>query len=925
MNDKTLSLLEFDAIRSAVAACALSAEAGRRIAEALPFTGKRPVAELKALVSRILDRINSGDEEPQGSIPDIAAILPKLDVAGASLEQDEAYALGIFIDRGGAITMWLAGGHQNDSSPSVPGTADRTPATAEAAPLTLEGLLSELPDCSPLSREVFRVFDREGKLRDLPEFRDIKRRIRTLTQDLEAAALRYTGSEETRRMLQSDLPSQRDGRLVLAVKANYRGRLKGIVHEVSSTGQTLFVEPEDVVEKNNDILIEQRRLDAEIRRVLRELTARIAEGRRDLGVFHEKIVYIETLRARARYSRDIRGHFALSDGAMHQLDDARQKGARHQSGNVPAQGIASRMVTDTLILKQARHPLLGREAVPIDFTMGWTYGEDGVYAGAGPFAVLDGSGSSIDPATPFGSGLSPEPGIPATAGSGPSPEVPASSAPVKTVIITGPNTGGKTVALKTIGLFALMNQFGLALPAAEGTSLPVFDGIYADIGDEQSLSQSLSTFSAHMTNIAAIAAAAGADSLILLDELGSGTDPQEGSAIAMAILDHLIEKGSRIIVTTHHGVLKNYGYTRGGVENASVDFDRQTLSPTYRIVMGIPGESRAVDIAARNGVPGELIARARSYLANERSDVSALITELKKKHQTLDAAAEAAKTEAAKLREERRRADLRELRLKQKELELKEGGMGRLRLLLSESRKTLENLVREVKEGEITREKTLKVKEFLGDLEKAVSAEDAALEDEARLLREDRLRLESNNQAESIYQNDRSTNPDRRSGRHGRKQHPAQSVIPIRPGTEVLAGEWKRRGTVIRADKGGWVVEIGSLRMTMDEKDLTPIVPSAEERKPLIEAAELSGNTQARFEISLRGMRLEEALDTLQRQIDAAVLSGLGEFSVVHGKGEGILQHGVHEYLKHHAQVADYYFSRPEMGGFGRTEVILKR
>ncbi|GHV81498.1 endonuclease MutS2 [Spirochaetia bacterium] len=968
MNDKTLALLEFDAIRSAVAGCALSAEAGRRIAASLPFTGPRPVAELKALVSRILDRINSGDEEPQGSIPDIAAILPKLDVEGASLEQDEAYALGIFIDRGGALKTWLAGGqnltqaaywrHHTDHTDGEKGNHGHGKKTGKnesvrvdfsahcqksevdfsthwwksgyfefGIPLTLEGLLAELPDCSPLAREVFRVFDREGKLRDLPEFRDIKRRIRTLTQELETAALRYTGSEETRRMLQSDLPSQRDGRLVLAVKANYRGRLRGIVHEVSSTGQTLFVEPEDVVEKNNDILIEQRRLDAEIRRVLRELTARIAEGRRDLGLFHEKIVYIETLRARARYSRDIRGHFALSDGARHrsggispgQEAPARQKGARHHfagSGNESAQGIASRMVTAPLILKQARHPLLGRKAVPIDFTMGWTYGESGPSAGRG---------LSSAPAVSSGSGSSSDPGIPAAAGTGSSPEASASSAPVKTVIITGPNTGGKTVALKTIGLFALMNQFGLALPAAEGTALPVFDGIYADIGDEQSLSQSLSTFSAHMTNIAAIAAAAGADSLILLDELGSGTDPQEGSAIAMAILDHLIEKGSRIIVTTHHGVLKNYGYTRSGVENASVDFDRQTLSPTYRIVMGIPGESRAVDIAARNGVPEELIARARSYLANELSDVSALITELKKKHQTLDAAAEGAKHEAAKLREERRRADLWELRLKQKELELKEGGMGRLRLLLTESRKTLENLVREVKEGEITREKTLKVKEFLGDLEKAVSAEDAALEDEAQLLREDRLRLESNNQAESIYQNDRSTNPDRRSGRHGRKQHPVQSAIPIQPGAEVLAGEWKRRGTVIRADKGGWVVEIGSLRMTMDEKDLTPIVPSPEERKPLIEAAELSGNTQARFEISLRGMRLEEALDTLQRQIDAAVLSGLGEFSVVHGKGEGILQHGVHEYLKHQSQVADYYFSRPELGGFGRTEVILKR
>jgi DNA mismatch repair protein MutS2 len=780
-------------------------------------------------VSRVLDRINSGDEEPAGQLPDIAAIIPKLDVEGASLEQDEAYALGVFTERGEALKAWLAKGEG------------------------LAALLAALPDCSAVAKEVVRVFDREGKLRDLPEFREIKRRIRALQGDLETAVARYSATDESRRMLQSGLPSQRDGRMVLALKANFRGRIKGIVHEVSATGQTLFVEPEDVVEKNNDIIIEQRRLDAEIRRVLREMTAGIAENREDLRIFHEKLIHIETIRARARYSRDIHGHFALEPTVS---------GSRHADPGSTSPDFASGSA-GTLVLKQARHPLLGRRAVPIDFTMGRFFpGETGI-AGTGD------------------------------------PGGPAAPRDIRTVIITGPNTGGKTVALKTVGLFALMNQFGLALPAEEGTRLPVFDGIYADIGDEQSLSQSLSTFSAHMTNIAAIAQSATADSLILLDELGSGTDPQEGSAIAMAILDHLIEKGSRLIVTTHHGVLKNYGYTRVGVENASVEFDSRTLSPTYRIVMGIPGESRAVDIAERNGLPPEIVRAARAYLADERSDVSALITELKQKHQDLDSAAQITKSEALKLREERRKADLRELRLKQKELEMKEGGMGQFRLLLAESRKKLENLVREVKEGELTREKTLKVKEFLKELEETVSAEDAALETEKQYL-------------------------------SGESEVTRDTAIPILPGMEVLAGEFKRRGTVIRPDKktgdaGNWIVEIGSLRLTMNEKDLSPLPPSQVERKPLIAPADLAGDTQARFEISLRGMRMDEALEALERQMDAAVLSGLGEFSVVHGKGDGILQRAVHEYLKHQSQVADYYFSRPELGGFGRTEVILKR
>jgi DNA mismatch repair protein MutS2 len=454
-----------------------------------------------------------------------------------------------------------------------------------------------------------------------------------------------------------------------------------------------------------------------------------------------------------------------------------------------------------------------------------------------------------------------------------------------------------------------MNQSGLAIPVEEGTALPLFDGIYADIGDEQSISQSLSTFSAHMTNIAGILERAGGASLVLLDELGSGTDPEEGSAIAMAILDYAIEKKFRLIATTHHGILKNYGYTRQGVENASVEFNRETLSPTYRIVMGVPGESRALDIAGRNGLPEELVARARTYLDGERSDVSTLITSLKEKHQELDAAAEWSRAEEARLREERRRADLRELRIRQKEAEIKAGAAGKLRGLLEESGKTLENLVRELREGELSRDKTLGVKKFLSDLAVSVEAEDAALAEERRLLAEDARRLEA--------------------GKDGGETVPSAPPGPLTPGMEVLAGPSRRRGLLRRRDKQGrWVVELGSLRMSVAEDDLVPL-PAGERaaengaRRPLI-ATDLDGSRNAVLEINLRGMRPQEALDALRRQIDGAVLTGLHEFAVIHGKGDGILQKAVHDYLGNEQVVADYHFSRPELGGFGRTEVVLK-
>jgi DNA mismatch repair protein MutS2 len=466
------------------------------------------------------------------------------------------------------------------------------------------------------------------------------------------------------------------------------------------------------------------------------------------------------------------------------------------------------------------------------------------------------------------------------------------------LIITGPNTGGKTVALKTAGLFALMNQLGLALPAARGTALPVFDGVFADIGDEQSIGQSLSTFSAHITNIATIITHSTSRSLVLLDELGSGTDPQEGSVIAMAILDCLIEKNTRLIITTHHGILKNYGYSREAVENASVEFDSRTLSPTYRIINGIPGESRALDIAARNGLPRDIIAKARSYLDSGYSDVSALISGLKEKHRELDTLTEKAKSEDLRLLDERRKADLKELRLRQKELELKSGLAGKLRLLLDESRKTLENLVRELKEGEMTREKTLKVKEFLGDLARTVDAENAALEEEERSIADENRRGET-------------------------------TAVQFVPGMEVFAGIAKRRGILVRQDKKNttaptWIVEIGSLKISFPERELTPAAPSRPPSKAFISTVDFADTPAVRSEINLCGMRLEEALKTLRRQADMAVLQGLNTFSVVHGKGDGILQKGVHQWLKQEPTVADYYFASPETGGFGRTEVILK-
>jgi DNA mismatch repair protein MutS2 len=812
LTDKTLKLLEFDRILECLAGHAMSEEAAAIIREEKPLADSEAVSKTKAAVQAIISRINESGtpsqdgDAPRRYLPTIGFLLPKLDVEGTVLEIDEAFAIGLFIERGEELRKWLL------------------------PHLVFAEMLEDMPDCGELAAAIFRIVDREGNLRDLPELRAIKRRIQSLNAALDTAVSRYTTDEEIRRMLQSTVPSQRDGRTVLAIKANFRGRIRGIVHEVSSSGQTIFLEPEEVVEKNNEILIEKRNLDAEIKRIMLNITGKIAEHSKELKVFRLMTLSLEVLMAKTRYSLKTRGYFTLS---------------------VSGQDTESLSALAQVRLVQARHPLI-KNAVPIDLAM-------------------DGG--------------------------------------TRALIITGPNTGGKTVALKTVGLLAMMNQIGIALPAAEGSALPVFDGVFADIGDEQSIGQSLSTFSAHITNIANIIAHSTENSLALLDELGSGTDPQEGGAIAMAILDRLIEKRTRLIITTHHGVLKNYGYTRQEVENASVEFDPHTLSPTYRIITGIPGESRALDIAVRNGLGQDIVLVARGYIDSGHSDVSALISGLKEKHRELDTLAEKTRLEDQRVKNERRKSDLKELKLRQKELELKAGLAGKLRLLLDESRKTLENLVRELKEGAsspgdtLSREKTLKVKEFLGELARTVDEEDAALEEEEQAIAKAQRHAET---------------PGAGSG----------MAAELSPGMEVFAGASRRRGVLMRIDKKSsagntWIVEIGSLKIRFPEREL--ILAAASSRpKPVTTTVDLAASPAACFELNLRGMRLEEAIETLRCQVDAAVLHGLGAFSVIHGTGEGILQKGVHDWLKKEPSVANYYFSRPELGGFGRTEVILK-
>ncbi len=780
MDEHTLRVLEFDRILEELADLCLSPQGARLLrGERIETDGER-VAERLALSSRLRALLQSGIPVPDTDFPDIAEPMATLAKEGASLDGEELAAIGRTILSSLKLRRFVLRG----------GVEGR-----------MADIARGIPDLAPLSRSIFKTVDHAGGLRekDLPALAAIRDRIRRLREDTERVARSMLEEETARSYWQTNLPAQRDGRLVLPLKTQYKGRVKGIVHEASSSGSTLFIEPLEIVEGNNAVVQEESQYRMEVRRILRGLSAETAARLGELHAMIDAVAVIDSLLARARWAA--------------------------QRSCIPAARAA-----EGLRLVEARHPLLSPPVVPISVTL---------------------------------------------------------SAADRALIVTGPNTGGKTVSLKTVGLFALLNQFGLEVPASPGTELPIFDAVWADIGDEQSISQNLSTFSAHVRNLARFATVATGRSLVLLDELGAGTDPQEGVALAMAFLDHLLEAGASVIATTHHGILKNYGATRPGAQNASMGFDRDSLSPTFRILMGVPGESHALAIARRQGMPDSVMAAAERYLSDERTDISELVKHLSDRHRKLAEVEQEQRSRETDLREMRRRTDLKELALRQRELELRRLGLKDLRDFLDAARRQWEELRTSVPTGAADAARSF-----------------AALADGIR----DRIAAEEARVAEEREQ-----------------LLPAVDYEP-REGLEVVIRSTGRRGRIMRHDRGQrWVVEIGSVRVTLLAAEMAPATDEGQPASPVsVSFTPSEAIDLPTIQLDVRGMRLEEALRALERQIDSALVHGLGEFGVVHGKGEGILQKGIHEYLKSSPVVADYYFVPLEEGGFGKTRVILK-
>ena len=852
MNTKTLQEIDYFRIRDEIAGYCVSAEGRDKLLACEPLRKSEEIENLKNLSREWTVYYSAGRANPLTAWEPVHPLLAIIKARGASLSIEQVHYLGQFIT-------------------SINGV--RKAIQLHGQELSLKLLMAqeeELPDISDMEKKVFRIITPDGELRELPEIIAIRKQISSLNAKIKTIMQGFTSDQKLNDVLQSNVPVLRNGRQVLAVKASLQNRIPGIVHEVSQTAQTVYVEPEEAVLCSNELIQKEFELQAVIKKILLELTESLQPS---IPVIKQALPVMTLF--------DVTGA-AAKWGTAHNCTYALE------AKNEPP------------LLLKARHPLLGDKAVPIDIRF------------------MDGK---------------------------------------RVLIITGPNTGGKTVSLKTFALLSMLNQSGFPIPAADGTRLPVFSNIFADIGDDQSLDQSLSTFSGHMKNIAQAVNSAKADTLILLDELGSGTDPQEGTAISMAVLDELIKRQSFVLVTTHQGILKNYGYTNPCCINASVEFNQDTLSPSYRLLMGVPGESHALDIAQKSGLPVAICRAARTYIATEQADVSALIRGLNRKHVELNKIQKEAEARAKESEEKLEKLRARELELRRRESDLKKGKQQELNDFLIHSRRQLENLVRTLKEGEITREKTVSVKQFISELTEDTMRLDGKIEAEEEKLARDEQKFAqeqavakkhasgSNKKTKRKMSNAEALkyattlapaeNTEAPRGAGGTKKT-AVALARFEPGAFVTAGSSNSKGLLLeQSKKGVWQVQFGSIKMTMKEKDLKLVegasgADSAETSfKPDISielADDVSNGIYERpvFELRLLGMRADDAIRSLERQIDLCVLHNFPHFSVIHGKGDGVLMQAVSDYLSHCPVVAEFSKAPAEDGGAGKTYVTLK-
>lgn len=791
MNQKTLSKLEYDKIAALLEEEASSFR-GRQLCRRIkPLTDINKINTLQeqtaAAFTRIVrkGRISFGDAAP------VEESMKRLEIGGA-LGISELLRISRLLVNAARVKSYGRHDTQEDSEDC------------------LDPFFDVLEPLTPLTNEIERCIISEDEISDdaSPGLKRIRRSIGSINDKVHST---LTGlvKGSLRNYLQDTIITMRGDRYCLPVKAEYRSQVQGLIHDQSSTGSTLFIEPMAVVKLNNDLKELYAQEQEEIQAILASLSGEAAQ-------------YVEEIRADYR---------ALTD-----LDFIFARGALALSMN------ASRPVLNTegrIHIRDGRHPLLdAKKVVPITVTLG----ED--------FSLL---------------------------------------------IITGPNTGGKTVSLKTVGLFTLMGQSGLHIPAGDRSELAVFDQVYADIGDEQSIEQSLSTFSSHMTNIVSFLKKVDSRSLVLFDELGAGTDPTEGAALAIAILSHLHKQGIRTMATTHYSELKVYALTTPGVENACCEFDVESLRPTYRLLIGIPGKSNAFAISGKLGLPDYIIEDARKRLSEQDISFEDLLTDLETSKKTIEKERE----EIAAYRREAE--ELRQQAAKRQEK-------------LDEQR---DRIIREANE---------KANAILRD---AKEVADETIRNFHKFGKENISAAEMEKERERLRKKIKDTSAA--SALKPQKQKKTYKPADFKLGESVKVLSMNLTGTIVsRPDsRGNVTVQMGILRSQVNISDLEIIEePSPYAPKKLNRSSKgrigMSKSLSVSPEINLLGRTVDEAVAELDKYLDDALLSHLNTVRVVHGKGTGALRKGIHEYLRRQKHVKSYHLAEFGEGDAGVTIVELK-
>ena len=793
MNEKAYKALEYYKIRDQLTEKASSSMGKALCRDLEPSTDVEEIRTWQVQTADALSRLFKKGSVSFGGVKDIGGSLKRLEI-GSSLGIQELLQVAGLLENVGRVKTFS----RNERS--------------ENEVDSLTGFFQSLEPLTPLSTEIRRCILSEDEISDdaSPALRQIRRGIRAANEKIHSQLVSMVNGS-LRNYLQDSVITMRDGRYCVPVKAEYKNQVPGMIHDQSSTGATLFVEPMAIVRMNNDIRELELKEQKEIEVILASLSAQVAEHLEEIGLDLQVMVRLDFIFARAYLAMEMNGTEPVFN------DEGRIR------------------------LRKARHPLIDKKkAVPIDVRLG----DD--------FDLL---------------------------------------------VVTGPNTGGKTVSLKTVGLLTLMGQSGLHIPAADQSELSVFHEVYADIGDEQSIEQSLSTFSSHMTNVVSFIKNADEYSLVLFDELGAGTDPTEGAALAISILSYLHEQGIRTMATTHYSELKVYALSTPGVENACCEFNVETLRPTYRLLIGVPGKSNAFAISSKLGLPDFIIEKAKEQINAQDKSFEDVLTSLEQNRISL----ENEKAEVDRIRQELSADQMKTSRDKEK-LDAQRDR------ILREANEKAAKLLQEAKDYA---DQSMKLfHKFQKD-----HVDTAAMEREREALRQ-KLSSAEKGMTQRI---DRP------------KQKKQLRAEDIKPGDPVMVLSMNLKGTVsTRPDSKGYLfVQMGIIRSKVALSDIElldePEITSTTFQKTGAGKIRMSKSSTISGEINLLGKTVSEAVGELDKYLDDAYLAHLKTVRVVHGKGTGALRKGVHDYLKKHKHVASFRLGEFGEGDAGVTIVEFKK